>query len=59
MPCSATVGTVGISGERAGDVTASARSLPAAISGAALDAVTTPIATWPAVTSFSAGPHPL
>lgn len=51
--------TCGNSGERLGEVTASARSLPAAINGAALDAVTMPSGTCPAVTSVKAGPQPL
>ncbi|CUJ54436.1 Uncharacterised protein [Achromobacter xylosoxidans] len=59
MPCSATVGTAGSKGERCGDVTASARRRPAAIKGAALDAVTTPMPTWPDITSVRAGPQPL
>ena len=58
QPASAIVGTSGSSGERAGVVTASGRSLPDATMGAA-DAVLVNMAcTWPACRSFSAGAAP-
>ncbi|CFU04323.1 Uncharacterised protein [Bordetella pertussis] len=58
-PASSIVGTSGRSGERLGEVTASARSLPALICARAAGRLSIAIGTMPAITSVSAALLPL
>jgi len=58
MFSSASVGTLGSAATRLGAATASARSLPDCTCGSDDGMLSNRISTWPASTSFSAGPAP-
>jgi hypothetical protein len=57
-PSSTSVGTSGSSLQRAPDVTASARSLPAAMCGSSTDLPLIVMSIWPASTSAIIGAPP-
>ncbi len=59
MPCSASVGTSGSSGERCGALTASARNLPARIWPMAEEVLSNIISTSPEMMSMCACELPL
>ena len=59
MPDSAIVGTSGSEAMRLAEVTAMARSLPLWMCGPATTVVSNIMSTWPAITSWIAGPEPL